>query len=85
MIINLSLPRRRESSKYKRFWIPAFAGMTFLGVANLLSFQVIPPPSMGRDEGEGGTASQVFRVSNQPFRQLSVTLSHALPHQGHKR
>ena len=35
MIINLSLPRRRESSKYKRFWIPAFAGMTFLEVAYL--------------------------------------------------
>ena len=33
MIINLSLPRRRESSKYKRFWIPAFAGTTFLEVA----------------------------------------------------
>ena len=33
MIINLSLPRRRETSKYKRFWIPAFAGMTFLEVA----------------------------------------------------
>jgi len=33
IIINLSLPRRRESSKYKRFWIPAFAVMTFLEVA----------------------------------------------------
>ena len=33
MIINLSLPRRRESSNVKSFWIPAFAGMTFLEVA----------------------------------------------------
>jgi len=29
----LSLPRRRESSEFKGFWIPAFAGMTFLEVA----------------------------------------------------
>jgi len=29
---NLSLPRRRESRDAKRFWIPAFAGMTFLEV-----------------------------------------------------
>jgi hypothetical protein len=33
IIINLSLPRRRESSDVKGFWIPAFAGMTFLEVA----------------------------------------------------
>ena len=33
IIINLSLPRRRESSDVKSFWIPAFAGMTFLEVA----------------------------------------------------
>ena len=37
---------------------------------------------MGGDDGEGGAASQAFRLYNQPFRQLSVTLSHALPHQG---
>ena len=30
---------------------------------------------MGGDEGEGGAASEVFRVYNQPFRQLTVTLS----------
>jgi len=29
----LSLPFRRESSDVKRFWIPAFAGMTFLEAA----------------------------------------------------
>jgi len=29
----LSLPRRREASDVKGFWIPAFAGMTFLEVA----------------------------------------------------
>jgi hypothetical protein len=33
IIINLSLQRRRESSDLKSFWIPAFAGMTFLEVA----------------------------------------------------
>jgi hypothetical protein len=33
IITNLSLPRRRESSIVKGFWIPAFAGMTFLEVA----------------------------------------------------
>jgi len=32
IIIDLSLPRRRESSDVKGFWIPAFAGMTFLEV-----------------------------------------------------
>jgi hypothetical protein len=30
IIINSSLPRRRESSDVKIFWIPAFAGMTLL-------------------------------------------------------
>jgi hypothetical protein len=30
IIPNPSLPRRRESSNFKWFWIPAFAGMTFL-------------------------------------------------------
>jgi len=34
--MNLSLPRRRESSNVTGFWIPAFAGMTFLGVAYYL-------------------------------------------------
>jgi hypothetical protein len=29
----LSFQRRRESSDVKSFWIPAFAGMTFLEVA----------------------------------------------------
>ena len=33
LIINSSLPRRRESSNVMSFWIPAFAGMTFLEVA----------------------------------------------------
>jgi hypothetical protein len=33
IIINLSLPRRPESSDIKGFWIPACAGMTFLEVA----------------------------------------------------
>jgi hypothetical protein len=33
IITNLSLPRRRESSDFKRFWIPAFAGMTLLEAA----------------------------------------------------
>ena len=33
IIINLSLPHRRESCDVKSFWIPAFAGMTFLEVA----------------------------------------------------
>jgi hypothetical protein len=36
IIINLSLPRRRESSDVKGFWIPAFAGMTFLEAAIIL-------------------------------------------------
>jgi hypothetical protein len=29
----LLLPRRRESSDFKSFWIPAFAGMTLLEAA----------------------------------------------------
>jgi len=33
IITDSSLPRRRESSDFKDFWIPAFAGMTFLEVA----------------------------------------------------
>ncbi len=33
IIINLLLPQMRESSDVKSFWIPAFAGMTFLEVA----------------------------------------------------
>src|SRR5512139_2225915 len=37
IIINLSLPRKRESSGFKRFWIPAFAGMTLLEVARSIS------------------------------------------------
>jgi hypothetical protein len=32
----LSLPRRRESSDVKSFWIPVFTGMTFLEVAHTL-------------------------------------------------
>jgi hypothetical protein len=36
----------------------------------------------GGDEGEGGAASEVFRVYNQPFRQLSVTLSQPSPLKG---
>jgi hypothetical protein len=31
IIPNSSLPRRLESSNIETFWIPAFAGMTFLG------------------------------------------------------
>ena len=34
-ITNLSLPRRRESSDIKGFWIPVFTGMTFLEVPSL--------------------------------------------------
>jgi hypothetical protein len=33
IIINSSLPQKRESSDVRNFWIPAFAGMTFLEVA----------------------------------------------------
>jgi hypothetical protein len=33
LISDSSLPHRRESSNVKSFWIPAFAGMTFLEVA----------------------------------------------------
>ena len=33
IIINLLLPQMGESSDVKSFWIPAFAGMTFLEVA----------------------------------------------------
>jgi hypothetical protein len=33
IIITLSLPRRRETSDVKGFWIPVFTGMTFLEVA----------------------------------------------------
>jgi hypothetical protein len=37
----LSLPRRRESSDVKGFWIPAFAGMTFLEVAlKVMSYEL---------------------------------------------
>jgi hypothetical protein len=36
IIINLSLPRRRESSDVKGFWIPVSTGMTFLEVALIL-------------------------------------------------
>ena len=32
IIINLSLPRRRESRDVKGFWIPVFTGRTFLEV-----------------------------------------------------
>ncbi len=32
-MINLPFPQRRRSSEVKSFWIPAFAGMTFLEVA----------------------------------------------------
>jgi len=39
IIINLSLPRRPESSDIKGFWIPAFAGMTFLEVALSITYQ----------------------------------------------
>ena len=39
IIINLSLPRRRESSDFKSFWIPAFAGMTLLEAA--LKFKTV--------------------------------------------
>jgi len=42
IIINLSLPRRRESSDFKSFWIPAFAGMTLLEAAISLIRFVIP-------------------------------------------
>jgi len=38
IITNLSLPRRRESSDFKRFWIPAFAGMTLLEAAKRFLF-----------------------------------------------
>ena len=37
IISNLSLPRRRESSDFKSFWIPAFAGMTLLETALCLA------------------------------------------------
>jgi hypothetical protein len=43
---NSSLPRRRESRDVKRFWIPAFAGMTFSEVAfklKILDFYHSPP------------------------------------------
>jgi hypothetical protein len=36
----------------------------------------------GGDEGEGGAASEIFRVYNQAFLQPLVTLSHTLPPQG---
>jgi hypothetical protein len=43
IIINLSLPRKRESSDVKHFWIPAFAGMTFLEVAFIIMRPLINP------------------------------------------
>ena len=46
----------------------------------ILSFS--PSLEQGGDEGEGGAASEVFRVYNQPFRQLSVTLSQPSPLKG---
>jgi len=33
IITSLSIPRRRQASVVRDFWIPAFAGMTFLEVA----------------------------------------------------
>jgi hypothetical protein len=36
----------------------------------------------GGDEGEGGAASEIFRVYNQAFLQLSVTLSQPSPLKG---
>ena len=48
IIINLSLPRRRESSDVKSFWIPAFAGMTFLEVAISIIKGQASPNRLGR-------------------------------------
>jgi hypothetical protein len=38
IVINSSLPRRRESRAVETFWIPAFAGMTFLEVTLIFNF-----------------------------------------------
>jgi hypothetical protein len=43
IITDLSLPRRRESSDFKNFWIPVFAGMTFLEVALFFLLSVDTP------------------------------------------
>jgi len=42
IIHNSSLPRKRESSYIKNFWIPASAGMTFLEVALIIGFASAP-------------------------------------------
>jgi hypothetical protein len=42
IISNSSLPSRRESSNLKPFWIPAFAGMTFLEVALIIKNEYLP-------------------------------------------
>ena len=33
----LSLPRRRESRDFNMLWIPAFAGMTFLEILEVIA------------------------------------------------
>jgi hypothetical protein len=53
IIINLSLPRRRESSNVKSFWFPAFAGT---GSGFLLEF--IPLKN-----GAGMTAFAMINVA----------------------
>ena len=40
---------RRESSDVKSFWIPAFAGMTFLEVAIRITPHLNPPPQRGEE------------------------------------
>jgi hypothetical protein len=38
----LSFPRKRESSKFKEFWTPAFAGVTVFGPFTISSITEIP-------------------------------------------
>jgi hypothetical protein len=50
IIINQSLLRSIESSDIKSFWIPAFAGMTFLEVALILNPKIEIPKQVRDDK-----------------------------------
>jgi hypothetical protein len=59
-------PRRRESSDIKSFWIPAFAGRTFLEVAIKVGGSKIP--SMITDSNQACLAKMTGRRVNKEER-----------------
>ena len=66
----MSSPRRRGSSYFRRFWIPAFAGMTLL----------LASSSQAGDTGLSGFNSRTFRSSSDGSGVYSVTGVSILPH-----